>query len=57
MIRKYFIYITIIAVLLIACYYREIFEDSIGQKVKNVRNASPFVDDRIESEIENAMGR
>ena len=57
MIRKYFIYITIIVALLIACYYRETFEDSIGQKVKNIRNASPFVDDRIESQIENAMGR
>ncbi len=57
MIRKYFIYITIIAVLLIACYYRESIEDRIGQKVKNVRKTSPFIDERIEGEIEHAMGR
>ncbi len=56
-IRKYFIYIAIIATLSIAWYYRESIEDSMGQKVKEVRNASPFTDDRIEGEIERAMGR
>jgi uncharacterized protein (DUF2164 family) len=60
MIRKYFIYITFVAVLLIAWYYRAGIKDSVdsmGQKVKNVRAASPFIDNRIAGEIENAMGR
>ena len=57
MIRKYFIYIAILSLLLIACYYRASIEDSIAQNVKNVRNASPFTDDRVEGEIERAMGR
>jgi len=60
MIRRYFIYITFVAVLLIAWYYRAGIKDSvdsIGLKVKNVRAASPFTDDRIAGEIENAMGR
>ncbi len=48
------------AVLLIAWYYRAGIKDSIdsiGLKVKNVRAASPFTDDRIEGQIDNAMGR
>ena len=60
MIRKYFIYITFVAVLLIAWYYRAGIKDSIdgiGLKVKNVRAASPFTDNRIEGQIDNAMGR
>ena len=57
MIKKYFIYIAILSLLLIAWYYRASIEDSIAQKVKNVRNASPFTDDRVEGEIERAMGR
>ena len=50
-------YIAIVAVILIAWYYRASIENSIAQNVKDVRAASPFTDDRIESEIENAMGR
>ena len=60
MIRKYLIYITFVSVLLIAWYYRAGIKDSIdsiGLKVKNVRAASPFTDNRIEGVIENAMGR
>ena len=57
MIRKYFIYIAILSLLLIAWYYRASIEDSIDQNVKNVRNASPFTDDRVEGQIEHAMGR
>ena len=60
MIRKYFIYITFVAVLLMAWYYRAGIKDSvdgIGLKVKNVRAASPFTDDRIEGTIKDAMGK
>lgn len=60
MIRKYFIYITFVAVLLIAWYYRAGIKDSVdsmGLKVKSVRAASPFTDNRIEGAIENAMGK
>ncbi len=56
-IRKYFIYIAIITVLLTAWYYRERIEDRIDQNVRDVRTASPFIDDRIEGEITHAMGR
>ncbi len=56
-IRKYFIYITIIAVLLIACYYHESINDSIGQRVKKAKKSSPFTDYRIEGDIKDAMGR
>ncbi len=57
---KYFIYIAIVAVLLIACYYRESIEDSIDsldQNIKNIRKASPFTDDQIDGVIQHAMGR
>ena len=60
MIRKYLIYITFVSVLLMAWYYRAGIKDSVdsmGLKVKNVRAASPFTDNRIEGVIENAMGR
>ena len=60
MIRKYLIYFTFVSVLLVAWYYRAGIKDSIdsiGLKVKNVKAASPFTDDRIEGQIENAMGR
>ena len=56
-IRKYLIYIAIIAVLLTAWNYRESIEDRLGQDVRDVRTASPFIDDRIEGEIKHAMGR
>ena len=55
--RKYFIYIVIVSVLLIAYYYRESIEDSIGQRVKDAKMASPITDDRLEDTIENAMGK
>ena len=54
---KYFIYIAIAAVLLIAWYYRENIKDSISHKVKDAKMASPFVDDRIEGQARHAMGR
>ncbi len=56
-IGKYFIYIAIISVLLIAYYYRESIEDSIGQRVKNAKSASPFTDHRIQGTINDAMGK
>jgi len=55
--KKYFIYFAIVAVLLIAWYYRESIKDSIGQKVKSAKTASPYTDDRIEGQIKDAMGR
>ena len=60
MIRKYLIYITFVSVLLVAWYNRAGIKDSIdsmGQKVKSVKAASPFTDNRIEGQIDNAMGR
>jgi hypothetical protein len=54
---KSFIYIAIVAVLLIAWNYRASIENSIARNVKDVREASPFTDDRIEGEIDNALGR
>ena len=56
-IGKYFIYIAIVSVLLIAYYYRESIEDSIGQRVKDAKSASPFTDDRMEGTIKDAMGK
>ena len=41
------IYIAIVAVLLIAWYYRASIYYSINPKVKSAKVASPFVDDRI----------
>ena len=55
--KRYFIYIAIVAVLLIAWYYRESIEDSIGRKVKSAKMATPFTDDRIEGQIKDTMGR
>lgn len=52
---KSVIYIVIVAVLLIAWYYRESIEDSISHKVKSAKMPSPFVDDRIEGQIKHAM--
>ena len=56
-IRKYFIYIAIVAILLIAYYYRESIEDSIGKKVKDVKFVSPYSDDLMEREVKDSMGR
>ncbi len=55
--KKYFIYIAIAAVLLIAWCCRESIKDSISHKVKNAKMASPYVDDRIEGQIKYSMGR
>jgi hypothetical protein len=55
--KKYFIYIAIVAVLLIAWYYRASIYYSISHKVKSAKMASPFTDDRIEGQIKDAMGR
>jgi hypothetical protein len=54
---KYVIYIAIVAVLLIAWYYRASIYYSISPKVKSAKMASPFTDDRIEGQIKDAMGR
>lgn len=55
--KKYFIYIAIVAVLLIAWYYRASIYYSISPKVKSARMASPYIDDRIEGQIKHTMGR
>jgi hypothetical protein len=62
--RKYFIYIVIVVVLLIAWYYRANIKKSIVHSAKDVRKnvnavrkASPFTDDRIEGEVKKAMDR
>ena len=57
MIRKGFICIAILAVLLIALYYRVSIKDSIVHNVNNVRKSSPFTDDRIEGDVKKAMGK
>ncbi len=54
--KKLFVYIAIVAVLLIAWYYRESIKDSISHKVKSAKMASPFVDDKVEGQIKNTMG-
>jgi hypothetical protein len=51
------IYIAIVAVLLIAWYYRASIYYSINPKVKSAKMASTFVDDRIEGQIKQTMGR
>ena len=56
-IGKYFIYIVIVSVILIAYYYRESIEDSIGQRVKGAKLTSPITDDRLEGTIKNAIGK
>ncbi len=45
------------SVLLTAYYYRENIEDSIGQRVKDAKLASPFTDDRIEGTIKDVIGK
>ena len=58
--RKYFIYIVIVVVLLIAWYYRVSIKDSIVSIVHNihdVRKVSLYADDRIEGDIKQAMER
>ena len=54
---KYVIYIAIVAVLLIAWYYRTNIYYSISPKVKSAKMVSPYVDDRIEGQIKQTMGR
>ncbi len=56
-IGKYFIYIVIVSVLLLAYYYRESIEDSIGQRVKDAKLQSLTTDDRLEGTINNAIGK
>ncbi len=55
--KKYFIYIAIVAVLLIAWYFRASIYYSISHKVKSAKMASPYVDDRIEGQIKDTKGR
>ncbi len=55
--KKYFIYIAIVALLLIAWYYRASIYYSISPKVKSAKMASPYVDDRIEGQIKDTKGR
>ncbi len=54
---KFVICIAIVALLLIAWYYRDSIKDSISHKVKSAKMASPFVDDKIEGQIKHTMGR
>ena len=54
---RFVIYIVIVAVILIAWYYRASIEDSISHKVKSAKMASPFVDDKIEGQIKHTMRR
>ncbi len=53
--RKFFVYIAIVAVLLIAWYYRASVYYSISPKVKSAKMASPYVDDRIEGQIKDTI--
>ncbi len=53
--RKFVIYIAIVAVLLIAWYYRASVYYSISPKVKSAKMASPYVDDRIEGQIKDTI--
>ncbi len=55
--KKYFIYIAIVAVLLIAWHYRASIYYIISPKVKSAKMASPYVDDRIEGQIKDTMDR
>ncbi len=55
--KKYFFYIAIVALLLIAWYYRASIYYSISPKVKSAKMASPYVDDRVEGQIKDTMGR
>ncbi len=52
---KYVIYIAIVAVLLIAWYYRASVYYRISPKVKSAKMASPYVDDRIECQIKDTI--
>ncbi len=52
---KFVIYIAIVAVLLIAWYYRASVYYSISPKVKSAKMASPYVDDRIEGQIKDTI--
>ncbi len=54
---KFVICIAIVALILIAWYYRDSIKDSISHKVKSAKMASPFVDDKIEGQIKHTMGR
>ena len=53
--RKFVIYIAILAVLLIALYYRASVYYRISPKVKSAKMASPYVDDRIEGQIKDII--
>jgi len=55
--KKYFIYIAIVALLLIAWYYRASIYYSISHKVKSAKVASPYHDDRVEGQIKETMGK
>ena len=52
---KSFVYIALVAVLLITWYYRESIKDSISHKVKSAKMVSPYVDDRIEGQIKDTI--
>jgi hypothetical protein len=57
MIRKLFICIAILAVLLTAWYYRVSIKDSIVHNVNDIRKTSPYTDDRLEGDVKKAMGK
>jgi len=52
---KFFVYIAIVAVLLIAWYYRASVYYRISHKVKSAKMASPYVDDRVEGQIKDII--
>jgi len=52
---KFFVYIAIVAVLLIAWYYRASVYYRISPKVKSAKMSSPYVDDRVEGQIKDII--
>ena len=56
-IGKFFLYIVIVSVLLIAYYYRESIVDRIGQRVKGAKMPSHITDDQVADTIKHAMSK
>ena len=56
-IGKFFLYIVIVSVLLIAYYYRESIVDRIGQRVKGAKMPSHITDDQIADTITHTMSK
>jgi hypothetical protein len=56
-IGKYFTYIVIVSVLLIAYYHRESIVDRIGQRVKGAKMPSHITDNLVADTIKHAMSK